>query len=103
MSKQQVTRTVLTGNTDHLTPEMLKELQEKFQLTVKIRGHEDVVDKMIGQISDAASYDRTHPGYDRSYDKSPGADLMDILKNRIINPEINVRNLDQPDAPGGNQ
>jgi hypothetical protein len=70
---------ILSADAASLSPEQLKELQEKFGLSVRVRSSVESVDKLINKIADASSYDRTYPGYDRSYDKT-------ALTGREINP-----------------
>lgn len=73
------------------THAQLEELKHKFGLEIRVRSMASAVDALAGRaigdlIADKPVYDRTHPGYDRSYDKDKPK-LEDII-NPVINPPV---------------
>lgn len=80
---KRVEKLVISADAASLSDTQIKELQDKFGLAVRVRSNVASVDKLINKIDLAASYDRTHPGYDRSYDKDPD---VNSLLGRVINP-----------------
>lgn len=80
---KRVEKLVISADSASLSDAQLKELQEKYGLNVRVRSDVAAVDKLINKIDLASSYDRTFPGYDRSYDKDPD---VNSLLGQVINP-----------------
>jgi hypothetical protein len=76
---------VFTGTVKGLTEEQIQELKRKFGLEIRIRSTSDTITSAIAKIQRDSSYDRTYPGYDRSYDKSGASEIA--FANPVINPE----------------
>ncbi len=73
---------VLSGDAGKLTDAHIKDLREKFGLEIRIRSESAAVNKLISRIDLASSYDRTHPGYGRVYDKDPdvGSEIGALIR-----------------------
>lgn len=88
---EEATRFVEVSPTDlqALTPDKLKELQERFGLEVQIRSSSAGIAKILGaigrpgDISRVAVYDRgfdrTSPGYDKYYDRDRSSVFDKVL------------------------
>lgn len=87
-SKKRVNVAVFSADASKLTEKQITELKDKFGLSIRVRSDSAALDKMIGKIDEVSSYDRTHPGYDRAYDKDP--DVGDEL-GAMINPSDLLR------------
>ena len=63
---------VFSGKTAHLTESQLKELQNKFGLTLHVKSNAEAVNKALGKLGEVAvqNFDRTNPGYDRGFDRT---------------------------------
>ena len=79
---------VFSGNVKGLSEEHLQELKEKFGLEIKLKSTSDTINRAISKMDLTASYDRTHPGYDRSYDKDPDVAIV-LGHDAIVNPGAN--------------
>jgi hypothetical protein len=83
---------VFTGDPKGITEDAIKELQDKFGLEVKVRSSVSAIDSLIARAVDVVAYDRTHPGYDRVYDRDPNAGHLSIASR--INPAELIRELE---------
>jgi len=61
---------IFSGESEGISTDRLKELQEKLGLKLRVRSSAPAVDNLIGAVEEAAGHDRTVPGYDRDFDKS---------------------------------
>lgn len=96
MSDKKTETVLLTGTADKLTPKALAELKSKYGIDIKLRSSSAAIGKLIAAVDLTASYDRTHPGYDRSYDRDP--DVRHQI-GAVINPVDVV--TPSPKVPGG--
>ena len=87
--KKRVNVAVFSAEASKLTDKQLSELKEKFGLNIRVRSDSAAIEKMIGKIDEVSSYDRTYPGYDRSYDKDPdvGTELGAMINPADIMPK----------------
>jgi hypothetical protein len=77
---------VFTAPAEDLTEAQIAELKTKYGLDLRIKSHITAIDDALRRINEVSGYDRTHPGYDRSYDKA-GAEMQniaDVLTNPIV-------------------
>lgn len=78
---------VFTASADKISDVQIAELKQKYGLDLRIRSHVAAIDGALASINEASGYDRTHPGYDRSYDKS--ADFRPQEREaEVVNPVI---------------
>ncbi|MEU1972839.1 hypothetical protein ABZ477_14375 [Microbacterium sp. NPDC019599] len=89
-----------------LTPAKLNELKEKHGLSIEIRSSSSGINEILDSLGKVETltghergFDRTDPGYSRSYDRE--VSTLEALKDEVINPAILNRNIGriQPDLP----
>ncbi|WP_437755184.1 hypothetical protein [Sorangium sp. So ce1389] len=90
---------VFSVDEEQLTTDKIQELKDKFGLEIRIRSTSTSIDKLLNRVaSDVVAYDRTHPGYDRIYDRDPNA--ADV-GGAVINPADIATNIGKGTiAPG---
>jgi hypothetical protein len=75
---------VFTASAEAISKDVLAQLKEKYGLELRIRSSVAAIDNLVARAVDVVAYDRTHPGYDRTYDRDPNVRLS--IASRVINP-----------------
>jgi hypothetical protein len=86
---------VFTGKAANLTDAHLKELQSKFGLQLHVKSSADAVSKALGKLGEAAvqNFDRTNPGYERSFDRTGDSGLEQQAVIDPVDLEQKVRTI----------